>query len=151
RKSMREARLRAAIRADRTSHKVAAAAFAGFLFTVVATTLGRAKADEPPAALTVRLVRPDEQLKRVVSLFEGTRSPHPPAALAAWKHARGRAATLGKPIEAVIALFNPTMVDEVRSLDDAEFRLTGFEPDTGRIRWRAMIPGDDGSLNAFAT
>src|SRR4051794_18324423 len=75
---------------------------------VAAVCLGPAsiRAAEAPAALTVRAVRPDEQGTRLIDLFRGARAPHPAAALAAWKHAQGGKAGLGKPLEAAIAALN---------------------------------------------
>jgi hypothetical protein len=43
------------------------------------------------------------------------------------------------------------MVRELRTLDQAEFRLLGFQPETGRVRWQALVPGDDGSIAAITT
>jgi hypothetical protein len=104
----------------------------------------------PPKALTLRLVRPDRQCARLIALFEGSRAPHPAAALAAWKCAgRGRH-SLGKPLEAALALFNPEMVREFRVLDEAELAV-GFEPGDGRVRWRVTAPHDDGTFAALAT
>jgi hypothetical protein len=103
---------------------------------------------EPPPAVVVRAVRPDEQGERVLALFRGTRAAHPAAALAAWKHARGGRDGLGKPLEGLVAAFNPEMVRELKALDSSELTL-GFEPGTGRPRWRLLVPNDDGSLAAF--
>src|SRR5256885_568169 len=109
---------------------------------------GLARAGEPGAALTVRLVRPDRQLEQVLALFQGARAPHPAAALAYWKQATHESTKLGKPAEAVIALFNPTMVRELRTLDGT-FIVLGFDPLGVRIAWCASIPHDDGTFAAL--
>lgn len=110
---------------------------------------GLAIAEEPGAALTVRIVRPDQQCQRVLDLFQGTRAPHPAAALAAWRRATGDGRGLGKPREALIALFNPEMVREFRTLDEATLCIR-FD-DTGRPHWLATVPRDDGTVAALAT
>src|SRR4051794_12160449 len=88
-------------------------------------------------ALTVRLDRPDRQLERLIDRFEGSRAPHPAAALAAWKRATGGRASLGKPLEAAVAALNPAMIRELRTFDGAELVL-GFD-DEGRRRWFATL------------
>lgn len=107
-------------------------------------------AEAPETALTVRLVRPQEQGERLIDLFRGARAPNPAAALAAWKHATGGRGSLGKPLEAAVAALNPAMVREFRGLDGAEFAL-GFAPTTGSARWRATVPNDDDSFAALAS
>jgi hypothetical protein len=107
-------------------------------------------ADEPRPAITLRLDHPDRQVRAVLDLFRGARVPHPAAALAAWKRASREPGRLGKPAEAVISAFNPSMSEELRTLDAAEFALW-FEPDGGRPAWAAFLPGDDGSFAALAT
>lgn len=102
-----------------------------------------ARAQPEPPAVVVHLSRPDEQARRVIALFRNARAPHPAAALAAWKNATGE--SLGKPIEALIAAFNPGMIRELRSLDDAELTLRFGTPP----HWRLLLPRDDGSLAAF--
>src|SRR4051794_10543398 len=82
-------------------------------------------------AVTIRVERPDEQLSRLLGLFEGARAPHPAATLAAWRHAGG--ARIGKAAEAAIAALNPEMVPELRNLDGAGVVLD-FGPD-GRLHW----------------
>src|SRR5262249_55156672 len=107
-----------------------------------------ARGQDPwPAALAVRLVRPDRQGERLLGWFEGCRAPHPAAALSGWRRATG--GTVGKPFEAVIALFNPGMARELASLEQAEFQL-GLGAD-GSTHWLATIPGDDGTVAALAT
>ena len=101
-------------------------------------------------ALSVRLVRPDEQGERLIGLCRGSRAANPAAALAAWKQATGGRGTLGKPLEAAVAMLNPAMIREFRGLDGAEF-LLGRDPDAGGARWRAAVPRDDGSFAALAT
>jgi len=107
-----------------------------------------ARGAEPPAAVTVQLVRPEEQCARVLDLFQGARSPHPAAALAAWRRATGK--NLSKAAEAVIAFFNPAMVPELKTLDGAVVRLR-LESGDGRVRWSATLPRDDGTFAALAT
>ena len=111
---------------------------------VLALLLIAAPAEDPRPALSIRLVHPDRQLERLLGLFDGTRAPHPAAALSAWRRATG--SSLGKSAEALIAAFNPGMVSELRGLHDAEFRLR-----LGPARWSATVPHDDGSLAAIAT
>jgi hypothetical protein len=104
----------------------------------------------PPPAVTIRLVRPDRQGERLIALFQGTRAAHPAAALSAWKRARGDRSDLGKPAEAAIAALNPATVRELRTLDGAEIVLR-LDPGDGRLRWRAVVPRDDGTFAAVAT
>lgn len=104
--------------------------------------------DAPRPALTIRFVHPDQQLERVIALFDGSRARHPADALAAWRRASGRRLT--KALEAVIAAFNPGMVRELRTLDDAEIMI-GIDQADGRPRWRAVLPEDDGTFAALAT
>lgn len=109
-----------------------------------------AQAPQEPA-LSIRLDRPAEQLRRAIALFEGTTAPHPAAALSQWKRATGGKLTLGKTLEALIAAMNPGMIEELRSFDDAEFQLT-FPADAETARWNATLPGDASHLfAAFAT
>ncbi len=109
---------------------------------------GPARGSDAPPALTVRLVRPDLQGERLLALFQGSRSPHPASALAAWKRAtRGN---LGKAREALIALLNPAMVPELKALDEATLVLR-FDPGAGHARWHAIVPHDDGTVSALAT
>jgi hypothetical protein len=112
--------------------------------------LGAARAGEPGQALTVRLIRPDRQLEQLLALFQGARAPHPAAALTYWKQATHERTKLRKPAEAVIALFNPEMVGELRALD-ASLAVLGLDPGDGRIVWRASVPKDDGTFAALAT
>jgi hypothetical protein len=104
----------------------------------------------PPPAISVRLIRPDLQMERVLALFRGTRAAHPAAALAAWKRAAGTGARLGKPWEGAIAAFNPQMAAELRTIDQAELVVT-FNPDDGAAHWFAAIPHDDGTFASLAT
>src|SRR4051794_27161325 len=104
---------------------------------------------EPPPALTVRLIRPDQQCERVLALFQGAPAPHPAAALAAWKRATAPHGGLGKAWEAAIAAFNPETASELRLLDQAEL-VVAFDPDDGMSRWHATLPRDDGSFAALA-
>ena len=115
---------------------------------------GPARADDPPEpaprpAVTIRLEGPDRQLGRFLGLFEGAKAPSPAAALAGWKRSAGGPRGLSKRGEAVIALFNPAMVPELRTLDGAEVAV-GFDGE-GRARWSATVPADDGTFAALAT
>jgi hypothetical protein len=108
---------------------------------------GSADENEP---LIVRLVHPDRQAAEFLRLFAGSRASSPAAALATWKQATRNPGQLGKPIEAVIAMFNPDMVPEWRVLDGAELQL-GFDPGDGSPRWFAIVPHDDGTVAAAIT
>lgn len=114
--------------------------------------LGRAAGGEPGSdgeALAVRLIHPDRQAAEILHLFDGARWRDPAAALAAWKH-RHPDSGLGKPAEAVIALFNPEMADECRALDDAEIRVE-IDRATGAAGWFVVVPHDDGTVAAGIT
>ena len=100
--------------------------------------------------LVIRLVHPERQAAEVLSLFEGSPAPHPAAALAAWKRATRDPDRLGKPLEAVIALFNPEMAREWGVLHEAELRLD-FSAAGGKPRWYAVVPRDDGTVAAAVT
>ena len=101
-------------------------------------------------ALSVRLVRPQQQAAAVLSLFEGCPVPHPAAALAAWKRASREPDRLGKPLEAVISFFNPEMVRECGTFDGTEFLYRmGAKPEGAE--WRMIVPRDDGTLAAMIT
>ncbi len=100
--------------------------------------------------LIVRLVHPDRQATELLRLFEGSRAASPAAALATWKQSNRNSGLLGKPLEAVIAIFNPDMVREWRILDGAQLQL-GFDPDDGAPRWFAIVPDDDGTVSAAIT
>ena len=109
-------------------------------------------ADEPEAkpAIRIRLSHPDQQLREVIGLFEGAKAPNPASALAAWKRASKEPNRLGKPLEALIAAINPGMIQELRSIDDAEVAIR-FDPETGGLVWGAFLPKDDGTFAALAT
>jgi hypothetical protein len=115
----------------------------------VVATASPVFAADPTPAVTARVARPDEQGRRLLALFEGTRAHDPAAALAAWTHATGGQGGPGKPIRAVIAALNPAMIGESRVFDGAELAF-GLDPATNRLRWRARLPSDDGTLNALA-
>ena len=100
--------------------------------------------------LVIRLVHPDRQAAAVLKLFDGARVPHPAAALAGWKRATRDPNQLGKPLEAVIAMFNPEMALEWRVMHDAELCLDLGSVD-GKARWYAIVPRDDGTLSAAVT
>jgi hypothetical protein len=116
----------------------------------IALALALAIADEPRAAITLRLDHPDRQARAVIDLFRGSRAPHPAAALAAWKRASREPNRLGKPVEALIVAINPAMAEELRTLDGSELALW-FGPEDGRLAWGATLPDDDGSFAALAT
>jgi hypothetical protein len=100
--------------------------------------------------VVIRLVHPERQAADVLKLFDGARAPHPAAALAGWKRATRHPNQLGKPLEAVIAMFNPEMAQEWRVMDDAELCLDLGSVD-GKARWYAIVPRDDGTLSAAVT
>jgi len=100
--------------------------------------------------LVIRLVHPERQAAELLRLFEGSNAPHPAAALAAWKRATRDPNQLGKPLEAVIAVFNPEMAREWGLLHEAELRLD-FNADGGKPRWYAVVPRDDGTIAAAVT
>ncbi len=104
----------------------------------------------PADAIVVRLVHPERQAAAILGLFDGARAPHPAAALSAWKRASKQPDRLGKPLEAVIAFFNPEMAVEWRVLHDAELCLS-LDPAGGAARWYALVPRDDGTVAAAIT
>ncbi len=123
----------------------------------VVLTLGilpqRAIGDDPPPAgpsIRARLAHPDRQLRELIALFRGSKAEHPAAALAAWKRASAEPTRLGKPLEAVIAALNPSMVAELRTLDDAQIAFR-FDQEASRTAWRAFLPHDDGTFAALAS
>lgn len=103
---------------------------------------------EPAARF--KLIHPDVLAARVNQLFDGTRAPHPAAALSAWKRATHGQGRLGKPLEALIALFNPEMAHEWRSFDGAELTVWSTpEPgDAKLLEWSVVVPRDDGNVAA---
>ena len=119
-------------------------------------TVGAEEADDRAAgetkdALVVRLIHPERQAAQVLKLFEGARVAHPAAALAAWKTAAARQGdALGKPLEAVIAFFNPEMATEWRTLHQAEL-VVNWDQTHDRAGWHAIVPRDDGTLAAGIT
>ena len=117
------------------------------LLLLAALLLDGPKPESP--AITVRFVRPREQGELLLKLFEGAKAPHPAAALAAYKRAKGGDTGLGKPLDAAIAALNPGMVAELATLDDATFAL-GWNG-TGPAAWNAVLPHDDGTFAAYAT
>ena len=100
--------------------------------------------------LIINVLHPERQGAEVLRLFEGSRAASPAAALSAWKRSVGNGGQLGKPLEAVIAMFNPEMVRESRVLDGSEVQI-GFDPDGGSPRWFAIVPHDDGTLASALT
>jgi len=122
----------------------------GWFLALAATLAAPGPQGRAGEAIAVRLVRPEVQGERFIALFRGSRAANPSAALAAWKHATGGRASLGKPLEAAIAALNPAMVREWKSLDGADLRID-FAPGNGTRLWRAVLPNDDGSLAALGT
>ena len=121
----------------------------GLIGTLILTALGAEEAAKAPTPLlSVRLVRPEKMGASVIDLFRGSRADHPAAALAAWRHV-SRNPGLGKRREALISVFNPAMVREMKVLDGAEFRLVP-RPDTA-TSWQVVFPRDDGTLKAAAS
>ncbi len=123
------------------------------LIAVIGSYVSASEHGESPAAgdtLVIRLVHPDRQAATVLKLFDGARAPHPAAALSAWKRATRSPNQLGKPLEAVIAVFNPEMAREWRVMHDAELCLDLGSSD-GKARWYAIVPRDDGTLSAAVT
>lgn len=106
--------------------------------------------DASEAAISIRLAHPEAQLERILKLFEGAKAPHPAAALAAWRRATRDPNGLGKPLEALITLFNPEMKREFALLDglSGELRLG---KDGGPSEWFVRIPRDEGTLAAIGT
>ena len=122
------------------------------LILVLGALPWRAAGGEPTSpgeAFVARLVHPERQADEVLRLFRAARWGDPAAALAAWKTQRPDGGP-GKPAEALIALFNPEMAREWRSLDEAEIRI-GLDPGTGELGWFAVIPRDDGTVAAGIT
>ena len=121
-------------------------------FDTTAFAAGHPKPDPPPPAywLEVRTDGPGTQLERLLALFQGTKAPHPAAALTYWREAtRGRGGP-GKAAEAAIAALNPAMVRELKPLDGAVVRFN-TDPETRQTQWYANVFHDDGALAAAAT
>jgi hypothetical protein len=114
----------------------------------LAAAEGKGDASEEP--LQLRLVHPERQAERVLDLFRTSRVAHPAAALAAWKRAAAEPDRLGKPLEALIAFFNPEMVPEWGVLDGARLRMA-IDPGSGAARWSLCIPKDDGLFASALT
>jgi hypothetical protein len=125
----------------------------GLVLAVLVGIRGIAAGGEPASegdALVARLVHPDRQAAEVLRLFEGARWSDPASALAAWKQEARGVVPLGKPAEALIALFNPEMVAEWRAFDGAEIHLAA-DPSSGDLGWFAFVPRDDGTVAAGIT
>jgi hypothetical protein len=125
-------------------------------FTTLAITVAllgqepKGLAPQRRPAVIVRLDEPGRQLRAILDLFQGSRTAHPAAALAAWKRASREPGRLGKPLEALIAAFNPSMVEELRLLDGSELTLW-LRPEDGGVEWTGTIPRDDGTFAALAS
>ena len=102
---------------------------------------------DPGDMLVVHLVHPEVQAEAVLKLFQGARVSHPAAALAAWKSAARPPRELGKPLEALIACFNPEMSGEWRVMDGARLAVN-WGAASGRPAWHALVPRDDGTIAA---
>ena len=102
---------------------------------------------DPADMLVVHLVHPEGQAEAVLKLFEGARVRHPAAALAAWKAAARPPRELGKPLEALIACFNPEMSGEWRVMHGARLAVNWDEA-RGLPSWHALVPRDDGTIAA---
>jgi hypothetical protein len=100
-------------------------------------------------ALSVEIYGLDRQWNEVIRLIEGTGFPHPAAALSSWKRQGSHEPPLGKPLEALIASFNPDLTPELKSLDRARFEF-GYGPN-GIPRWWSAIPDDRGILADLLT
>lgn len=122
-----------------------------FLFTAIFLGFGviSTRGEPPATSFRVRIVRPDEQWRRAIALFEGSKAANPAAALAAWRNGRGGEVKMSKGMQALIACFNPAMIDETRLLDGSELDL-GWDGD-GSMHWRFLIPKDDGTFSSLAT
>jgi|GEM_PF-1061237 len=125
---------------------VALAAF-GLVFPIGARG-GLAEEPQLEPALVVRVIHPDRQASAVIELFAGSKAAHPAAAMAAWRRATGRHDAIGKPLQAVAALFNPEMVPEWRSLHGARFALAADGEGDG-LAWSFTAPNDDGAIAAL--
>ena len=125
------------------------------LLAAVSMTPGSlpAASDEPakpkPPALVVRPIRADQQLERLLNLFQGARAPHPAAALASWRQATGRHDGLSKVSQALLAFLNPQMVHELTLLEGAQAALDPTPQ--GGLPWWLVIPADDGTFAAIGT
>ena len=94
---------------------------------------------EEKDAIVVRLIHPDRQAAELLGLFEGGRGPSRRSVdVGSGRHRP--AGQLGKPVEAIIALFNSEMIAEWRTIDGAEFRA-GLDPASGGPGSFALIPG----------
>ncbi len=109
----------------------------------------QANGSTPAAFVRVRVVRPQAIGQRVLALFEGAKAPNPAAALAAYRRAKGGSSGLSKGAEAAIAVLNPRMIAEFALVDDATAHFSRALD--GRLAWNALIPRDDGSIEALST
>lgn len=140
--------------AERTQSSARLAPLIGALAVMLAlcpaSMTARAEDPELKPALVVRSIHPDRQAAAVIDLFQGSRAANPAEAMAAWRRATGRHDAIGKPLQAVAALFNPLMVPELRPLHGAEFGLisTGGAPG---FRWGLIVPNDDDLVTALIT
>lgn len=110
-------------------------------------------AEVPPRlepAAHFKVIHPEVLAARLNQLFDGTRVPHPAAALSAWKRATHGQGHLGKPAEALIALLNPEMAREWRSFDGTELTIwsTRETGDSRGLEWSIVVPHDDGNVAA---
>lgn len=119
------------------------------LLTASPGTAGEVVSRLEPAA-HFKVNHPEVLAARINQLFDGTRVPHPAAALSAWKRATHGQGHLGKPLEALIALLNPEMAREWRSLDGTELIVwsTVETGDAEVLEWSIVVPHDDGNVAA---
>lgn len=134
--------------AERTQFPAIVAAAAFCLVWLIGAPGVLAEEPELKPAMSIRAIHPDRQAAAVIELFEGARAAHPAAAMAAWRRATGRHDAIGKPLQAVAALFNPEMVPEWRSLHGARFDLAN-RGEGGGLAWSFAVPNDDGAIAAL--
>ena len=128
-------------------HSQFALAAGVFLFLGALWYEAKAAFADEPDTLVVKLVHPERQSAAILKLFDGTRAKHPAAALASWKGTAGPSRDLGKPVEALIALFNPEMAAEWRVMHGAQVTVN-WDAARSRPAWCAIVPGDNGTLAA---
>ena len=115
--------------------RISGAAMQQWSWVVLVVGMGPGPGAISPAvstpAVTIRLVRPDQQCERLIGLFQGPGRPTRRRRSASWRRTASGREGLGKAAEAAIALLNPAMEREYRTLRDAEIGL-GFGPAEGR-------------------
>lgn len=86
----------------------------------------------------------------MINLFKGSGAASPAEAMAAWRRATGEHEAVGKPLQAVAAIFNPAMVREWRALDGARLDLAVEGARPGPL-WGFVAPRDDGAIASVIT